>query len=535
MSSKDLILDLLAQSARCCEDDSQQGIRLARKAVALALATEDEALGTQAEISLARSLLYNGRFHEALDGAIHASSNCQRLPLGTQIEAQDLLGHIYDRLGDYQNSLEARIQQLKLVEQQDNVLGVADVVSSIGVAYARMEDHAKSLENYLKAYELKSANNADQESIARTLNNIGLAHRNLGNIGKALDAHQRSMDMFSASGQKFLTAAAMGNLARAQEASGDQESATSSFAQALEIMRDSDNCYFLSEILRDYGELEFHMGNNEHAKTLFEEALELAYRTEAKPDIFKTHRLLVDIYESLGESGTALHHMRRCHAVEKEVFNTESETRVQRMRILHELERTEQEKEIYRLKNIELADALKETRRLQHELERQTREDQLTGLFNRRHLTETMKLEFERAKRHRTPLSLVLCDIDHFKQVNDSFSHAVGDAVLQEIARILRSHIRKGDLAARYGGEEFVLVLPQTPGESARVFCEHMRLAIEGFDWQSLKPGLRVTMSFGISNLMLSHSDPEGLLHDADLQLYDAKRGGRNQVCYCEG
>jgi diguanylate cyclase (GGDEF)-like protein len=162
------------------------------------------------------------------------------------------------------------------------------------------------------------------------------------------------------------------------------------------------------------------------------------------------------------------------------------------------------------------------------ELERQNREDALTGLFSRRHMDQFLHREHERAMRLRLPLSVAMIDIDHFKAVNDTFTHQVGDTVLKIVADLLVANVRALDLVARYGGEEILLCMPDTPLAEARVVCERARLAIEAYEWRQVVPGLRLTASFGIAQ-----QDGAGvadLLRACDLKLYEAKNGGRNQV-----
>ncbi|WP_049756623.1 GGDEF domain-containing protein [Chloroherpeton thalassium] len=164
-------------------------------------------------------------------------------------------------------------------------------------------------------------------------------------------------------------------------------------------------------------------------------------------------------------------------------------------------------------------------------LERQIREDSLTGLQNRRYLDLQLSLEFERARRYGNNLTLVMADIDHFKQINDRFSHLIGDKVLKEIAKIFRRRCRRIDIIARYGGEEFVLLLPMTDAENAYMVCERIRVAIENYHWSKIHPELSVTISMGISD-SLGIENNHDLLAAADKKLYEAKNSGRNRVCY---
>jgi diguanylate cyclase (GGDEF)-like protein len=157
--------------------------------------------------------------------------------------------------------------------------------------------------------------------------------------------------------------------------------------------------------------------------------------------------------------------------------------------------------------------------------------DALTKLHNRRHFDEHASGLFERAVRGQHPLSLVICDIDHFKKINDRHSHAVGDAVLRQVGEILRGQLRATDLVARYGGEEFVIALPDTDLLQAAALCDKLRAAIAAFPWSELQPGLAVTMSMGVHG-DLGAGTAEAMLRKADDQLYRAKESGRNRVCY---
>ncbi len=157
--------------------------------------------------------------------------------------------------------------------------------------------------------------------------------------------------------------------------------------------------------------------------------------------------------------------------------------------------------------------------------------DGLTQLYNRRHFDEQAARLFSHAERYDHPLTVMIGDIDHFKLINDRFSHAVGDEVLRQVGRLLQSHSRGSDLVARYGGEEFVMALAQTDLEQAAVFCEKLRERIESHPWQEIHPELKVTMSIGLCADRIA-AGVEKMLVLADTRLYQAKAGGRNQVCY---
>ena len=161
--------------------------------------------------------------------------------------------------------------------------------------------------------------------------------------------------------------------------------------------------------------------------------------------------------------------------------------------------------------------------------------DPLTGCFNRGYLDQTLSREIRRSFRYGRPLSVVLCDIDHFKRVNDTYGHPAGDRVLKEFASCIASSVRKNvDWLARYGGEEFVLVLPETGLDGARSVAERLRRKISSHSIRIENREIRVTSSFGISSIDLKAADEGNLalfmIEKADRMLYRAKQSGRNRV-----
>src|SRR5690606_2053791 len=165
------------------------------------------------------------------------------------------------------------------------------------------------------------------------------------------------------------------------------------------------------------------------------------------------------------------------------------------------------------------------------ELQKLSRTDALTGLCNRGHWEECLREEWQRVQRSREAVSLVIFDIDHFKSINDTHGHPVGDEVIRTVARLLREDAREIDICGRYGGEEFAVILPQTPEEGALVFCERLRNAVAAQRLQTAEGELRFTISLGIAGWSEDLDSTRGWLERADQALYRAKHGGRNQTC----
>jgi len=193
-------------------------------------------------------------------------------------------------------------------------------------------------------------------------------------------------------------------------------------------------------------------------------------------------------------------------------------------RVQKEKELAEKEQELAELKYVELA-------QLNERLEEQSRLDALTKISNRGYLDDFLANEYMKAVRLSRSISVMMCDVDYFKKINDGYSHAVGDDVLRVLAKLLEGNLRKDDLVARYGGEEFVVVFPQTQFEHAVKVAEKLRKIVEAHPWGDIAEGLKVTMSAGVASGTKFQSY-EKLLARADLKLYEAKDAGRNQVKY---
>ncbi len=160
--------------------------------------------------------------------------------------------------------------------------------------------------------------------------------------------------------------------------------------------------------------------------------------------------------------------------------------------------------------------------------------DGLTGLYNRRYFQQTLDREFARSKRYKNPLSIALFDIDHFKNVNDTYGHQFGDKVIAEISKIIRNSLRKTDYVARYGGEEIVLILPETPIDQTKIPIERIRVKIQDYKFVYAEKIVHVTISCGLAGIEPDVATYEDLIFRADKALYESKRNGRNQTTIYE-
>jgi diguanylate cyclase (GGDEF)-like protein len=164
------------------------------------------------------------------------------------------------------------------------------------------------------------------------------------------------------------------------------------------------------------------------------------------------------------------------------------------------------------------------------ELEKKLNQDPLTGAFNRRAYNKRIEDEMDRYLRYGSIFSLLVIDADKFKDVNDTYGHAIGDKCLQEIIKRTSSHLRKSDMLARYGGEEFTVVLPETDGHAARNVAEKIRQTIAKIEFIYKKDAVTLTVSIGATQVKEGDTGPQDVFDRADVAVYKAKEGGRNRV-----
>ena len=495
--------------------------------------------------------------------------------------ALNTLGIVFGQSGNYAGALETFLTLQRLCAELGEPESVAEALNNTGVAYFHLGDHASALENHLRALEvfgtlqdaegevqalinigmvyfergrfgealdafIQAQGKSDAEddyTRALLLNHLGRTHLELGHYERALAHNEASLALMNTLGYPLDASYTQDDLAAVHVRLGNVERAEELLSGSLAVKRSAGDTKGEAEVCLRLGELYLDRGRLEPALNALHEGLASAQASHAKLEIHKTHHALAEAYKKNRQFCEAYEHLEKHTQLGKALFNQESDHRLQGLRVRYEVEQTEKEKEIYRLKNVELAGAVGAlhdlTASLQkanddkacllEKLERLSHEDALTGLFNRRYVDDKLEGEFARAGRYGHPLSVAVCDIDYFKRVNDTFSHEMGDAVLRKVAELLQGGVRQSDTVARYGGEEFVVVFPEAPAEDAARIVERVREAVATYPWHTLHPDLKVTVSAGVSGDLAVESY-EKLIGRADKKLYEAKHNGRNQV-----
>jgi diguanylate cyclase (GGDEF)-like protein len=484
---------------------------------------------SQHELGVGRSLVVSsflhyraGRFAEGLQEALVALEI-----LGSNQDVQWLcklynnLGLVYDGLGDRPQAMAWLLKQLELSQGLGNKQQEATALHDLGFMTYETEQgrgyFQKALEMFREAGDLWGV----------ALANINLAegYLNQGNYQEALRYARDAIAVDEHEGEaveKAFTAHTLGNIYAAQKNYGE---ALEHYHQAINFIREGMGDGSLEpSVLLSIGSAYQGIGETKQALRYFDEALHLAQRMDFRVLIYQAHQALSGYYKANGSFEQALYHFEQFHGLKEKIFNSESEQKMRAMEVLHRTETARKEAELQQRKNKELQEHIHSLEELNAQVKALSVSDPLTGLYNRRYLFEYLS----RLEPSHT-ISVAILDLDHFKKINDTYSHFVGDDVLCGTASLLTASLRGTDIAARFGGEEFVIIFHHTTLEQAVMACERLRQAVELNVWSEIHPRLRATISVGLVSGLAE--DYEALLLQADQKLYEAK-ARRNSLVY---
>ncbi|MDP2005553.1 MAG: diguanylate cyclase [Rubrivivax sp.] len=497
------------------EGDFETALRAAHDA----LATTAGAARGPLLLSRSRCHLGAGRLQDALRDAIEACdlAKADASAVAT-CDALTAMAMVLRAAGDHASAIDTLEQAEALARELHDAQRVSRVLRTLGVCSSILGRHQHALSCLHEA--LESAEQAgDVEHRLLILQSLYNAHSRQadgelvpGPAGDAVRAQlqpfverwQQLAEAFAATGQPRQEAMALGNRAILLQQCGRPVEAIPLLQgllpryRALGMRPNEAICH------NELGRCFALCGDAALARDHYRVALEMLDEEGSLDERLEVLEGLSRAEENLGRLAEALAALREVRRLEARKSDSAARAAVSRREL-----------------RVELA-------RLTSQWAQQARQDPLTGLGNRRALEAWLAEQQPRAARGEA-MSLLLMDLDHFKQVNDHFGHDAGDEVLRRVAALLRSHCRSGDLAVRYGGEEFLLVLVGTTPAEAQQVAERVRASVAALPWEQLRPGLVVTVSVGVSH-HTEALEAAGLLTLADQRLYRAKIGGRNGV-----
>lgn len=441
-------------------------------------------------------------------------------------------------------ALENLFQSLELSEAEDDPEAGAYALVNIARVYFATSEFDRALRFAQRGLEQNRRSN-DRALDSSLLTLLGTIYSRLDQRDDAINCLKRSLEISHHTGNLNDEGDALLALGIIYQDIAQFHESNHALHRALTIMRQLNSSRDEADVLVALGRGFQRQSDHQNALDVLQKAMESAVRGQSDKQIEEIHLRMSEIHEAMGAYKLALHHFRAYDHLAAAHGSIDATRRVRELtsawEFQHEPDSSKTEELSHALnalrdadqKNAALLSRLKQQAEL---LEQLAREDGLTGVANRRWLNLKLAQEFDRAVRFGHSLSVVMIDIDDFKQVNDRLSHPVGDSVLIKVASLMRDQLRSVDVVGRYGGEEFMLILVETGRERAQSVCERLLRSVSDFDWQTIHSELdRITLSIGIAcrdSLGEQEMDSPGrMVQMADQAMYRAKKSGKNRVC----
>ncbi len=450
------------------------------------------------------------------------------------------LGVIYSYLGDYDAALENMIDSLRRFEELGDKTRIADLQCNVSMVFMEIDELEKS-EAYMREALEFAENSGSEEQRAAFLNNLALLLYRREKKHEALGCLLKSAEIKENQGDSSKLMTTFLNIATAYEEMGEHTPVIGYIEKAMELAemyRDTECC---ATCFKQLGVHLTNRGEYDRAETYLKKALKLLEGTSFAKRILGTLRELSTLFEKKGDYRQALRYMKEQTECERRVFSEEKARKIAHVSSLYEAKKKTLEAELLRERTDELTRLNKEIseqyrdlkaaegalKQANKKLQQKMEVDPLTGLLNNQRIYEKIQSLIDHSTANDEPLSIVMFDLDHFKQLNDKNGHPVGNKALAKVARTIKENIRDHDLAFRFGGEEFLVLLTGRGRDVAVRVAERIRKAVEKM---SFHESLKITVSGGAKQL--ANENAHELVVEADRLLYEAKRLGRNRTMY---
>ena len=437
-------------------------------------------------------------------------------------------------LGDHPSAQEQALKALDISNQLNLIIEKAWALDAIASTYGTLKDFPNALQAHKEAVQIFQELN-DVDGIIRAMNNMAMTLYMMEDFTTALECAQQSLQVVQKWDRKYEELNIACTIAQILIDTGKLDDAGAYLETAFSNAKDVKNTpIYHVFVLMEWARISLKRNDLEAAKSKLMMALEFAERNNQRIEQGQCHKSLAEIYEQEQNYKKSVEHLKTFLAINEEAVGERATIRMSILTITHQIETARQEAEIYRLQAERLRNEMELEKRTKELFEELSRVDGLTGVANRRHFDERLEQEYARHSRTGSELSLILLDIDHFKNFNDLYGHPKGDDCLEKVAQAVKNNVsRTTDLVARYGGEEFICILPETNEKAAIKIAEEIRQAVVdlAIPHKTSLTAKHVTVSLGVvTALCHQRGSPAVLIERADQQLYRAKASGRNRV-----
>ncbi len=522
--------------------DAKLAFAHAREAQNLAESVGDRQLDAETRHAIARCHFYLADFMPALGYLMEAAQlyqDCGDLPgAATAFAGVGLCQHRLGAQDDAVASLVRALESARELKLETLEINIHNSLGSTLIAAKRVAE----ARNYLATgIELAQATE-NRSLLTKLLLNQSLLAKQHGDELAATDAdaaqdeYQRGLEQVTRAlalarelDNPYDEAHCLGQTGTMQRLLRRHGEAADILARTLALGRKLNEPHVQAEALMELGSLGVAEGRIDDAKQHLAEAIAIARRIAARAVLAEACESLSHVLEQAGDPAGALALYKEFHAVREGELAGSRKHAAHAAQLWVEFQDASRSASRYRQKAESLAADRAALAKEAKALIEVSQQDPLTGLLNRRGLDARIDMLMAASDVNDVPLSIALIDVDHFKRINDTFSHAVGDAVLRRMAGVIRAHCRQNDLAVRYGGDEFLLVLSGADVEMGALVLQRLKRASDASPWQGEARGLKVTLSIGIA------TRPKGgplraVVAAADRALYEAKGAGRDRI-----
>ena len=414
------------------------------------------------------------------------------------------IGIVYHEQGDHAKAMEYYQKSLEMFEEMGDKHGISGCLKNIGTVHKLQGNYPQALEFHHKSLEIDEEL-GDNSGISTCLNNIGIVHWSQRDP-QALEYYHKSLKKFEELGNKRGISGCFNNIGVFYGDRGDYPQALEYYHKSMGIYEELGDKKGIATSQLNIGMLNTKIKEIQKALNYLTEGLNLAKGIGALDLEMYACLFLSEIYEKSRKYKKALEYYKLHKETNDKLFNEEKSKQIAEMQTKYEMEKKEQEIQIWRKASVT---------------------DLLTKLMNRQGLWEKIKSEINRFARNGKPFVLSIADIDGFKLFNDEHGHDCGDSVLEAFANVLKTSIREQDHVGRWGGEEFLLILPETDLADGLKVVEKVRKNIEDYSHNYNGKNHSITASFGISEYR-GEKDIDMAIKEADKALYAAKMRGKN-------